>query len=256
MRRSVLPCAALLAVTAILVSACNDDDDGDSGESEGAGTSATTQAAEPSPNQPLSPIAKALSNATAQQLSTASGTGEDVYQGTLSIGVDYYGYDCQYRDLDLHLEGSRTYEMPVEVIRGPPAEAEGIRESGPYNLVVSANPGNEAGITTASATVATDPNGAPVLFEYWKTNVQGSNIQAELVESWRSAGLAANIFPTDRLIVPCRPELGLLPRSIQTINEGARMQGTITDQQVDLTITGETFDKERRFEARVTATRQ
>jgi hypothetical protein len=261
MRRSGPCLTAALAVTALLVSACDDDDDGSSGSNEGSGASATAPAAtaespEPSPDQPLSPVAKALSSASTQQLSNASPTGEDVYQGTLSISVDYYGYDCQLRDLDLHLEGSRTYDMPVEVVRGPPAEAEGIRESSPFNLVVSANPGNEAGITTVSATVATDPNGAPVLFEYWRTNVNGSSIQAELVNSWRRAGLAANVFPTDRLIVPCRPELGLLPKSIQTINEGAQMEGSITDEQVELTIRGETFDKERRFVARVTATRE
>jgi hypothetical protein len=34
------------------------------------------------------------------------------------------------------------------------------------------------------------------------------------------------------------------------------MRGTISDEQVELTITGETFDKERRFIARVSATRQ
>jgi hypothetical protein len=240
-RRSVPWLAAALIAVAVVVSACGGDDENGTTAAE-----TTTQAGASSASQPLPPAARQFSS---------SDTSEDVYQGTLRIKVDYYGYDCQLRDLDLHRQGSRTYEMPVEVVRGPPAVAEGIRESGPYNLVVSANPGNEAGITTVSATVAPDPNGAPVLFEYWKTNVQGSDIQAELVNSWRRAGLAANVFPTDRLVVPCRPELGLIPKSIQTINEGARLKGSITDEQVDLTITGETFDKERRFVAEVTATR-
>jgi hypothetical protein len=243
MRRSVPTLAAALAVTVFVVSACGGDDDGN------GGNATTTQAAQAPSEESRSPVVQQFSTAT-------SGTSEDVYQGTLRISVTYYGYDCQLRDLDLHREGERTYRMPVEVVRGQAAGAEGIRESSPFNLVVSANPGNEAGITTVSATVATNPNGALVLFEYWKMNVQGSNVDGELVNSWRRAGLAANVFPTDRLIVPCRPELGVIPKSIQTLDEGARMRGTVTDEQVDLTITGQTFDKERRFDAQVTATRQ
>lgn len=85
--------------------------------------------------------------------------------------------------------------MPVQVVRGPPAAAEGIRESSPFNLIVGANPGNEAGITTISATVAPAPaDGSPVLFEYWEMNVQGSSVQGELVNTWGDAGLARNIF--------------------------------------------------------------
>jgi hypothetical protein len=246
MRRPVPAFAAALVVIALLVSACGDDD-GDSG-----GNTTTAQAAaEPPSEEPRSPVVQQLSNATAD-----SATSEDVYEGTLRISVAYYGYDCQLRDLDLHRQGERTYRMPVEVVRGAAAQAEGVSESSPFNLVVSANPGNEAGITTVSATVATDPNGNLTLFEYWSMNVQGSHVQGELVNSWRRAGLAANVFPTDRLVVPCRPDLGVIPKSIQTINEGAQMRGTITDEQVELEIRGETFDKERRFVAEVTATRQ
>ena len=82
-----------------------------------------------------------------------------------------------------------------------------------------------------------------------------SNLTGRLAHSWRRAGIAANVFPTDRLVVPCRPDLGLIPRTIQTMDEGARLKGSITDSRADLTITGQTFDHERRFTARITATR-
>jgi hypothetical protein len=245
MGRSVPPFAVALVATALLVSACGGDDGGS------GGNAAATQAAVSPSEEPRSPVVQQFSTAAA-----ASETGEDVYEGTMSIDVAYYGYDCQLRDLDLHRQGKRTYRMPVEVVRGAAAEAEGIRESSPFNLIVSANPGNEAGLTTVSATVSVDTNGNPVLFEYWKMNVQGSRIEGELVQSWRQAGIAANVFPTDRLIVPCRPELGVIPKSIQTIDEGARMRGAITDERAELTVTGQTFDHERRFVARVNATRR
>jgi hypothetical protein len=227
-------------VASLLGSGCGGDD-----QSTSASVTADGTAAAPDPSS--SPIARQFSSGE---------TDGDVYDGTLTIDVDYYGYDCGLADLELHLEGSRRYEMPVQVIRGPPAEAEGIRESSPYNLIVSANPGNEAGITTVSATVATTPTNRPVLFEYWRMTVQGSAVQGELVNSWRQAGVVANLFPTDRLLVPCRPELGIIPRSIQPIEEGARLDGSITDDRADLEITGQTLDHERRFTAHVSATRQ
>jgi hypothetical protein len=229
-----------LLAAAVFLGGCMGDDD----EAEADGPR-PVQASLLSPSR--SPVA--------QQANTAQ-TSEDVYRGTLRITVGYYGYDCQLRDIDLHHQGTRTYRMPVAVVRGEQAVAEGIRESSPFNLIVQANPRNEAGITIVTATVGSDArDGSPILFEYWRIRASGSRLEGQLVQSWRRAGLAANIFPTDRLIVPCRPDLGLLPRTIQTINEGARLSGTVTDQRVDLTIRGQTFDKERRFTARVTAAR-
>ena len=227
----------MLAAAAVLAPACAGDD-----ESSGS------RRAEASFFPRRSPVA--------QQHAKAARSSEEVYRGTMSIDVVYLGYDCQLRDLDLHEYGTRTYEMPVQVVRNDPAAAEEVRESSPFNLVVSTDPGNEAGITLVSATVAPDArDGKPILFEYWRISGDGSSLDGELVQSWRRAGLAANVFPTDRLIVPCRPDLGILPRTIQTIDEGARLTGSIDDEQAELTVEGQTFDHERRFTARITATR-
>jgi hypothetical protein len=237
MRGSAIKLAFALTVAVLLVSACDGgDEDGDSGDGQ------TTVAAI---DQPASPVAKQFSG---------EDTSETVYEGTMSIAVDYYDY-CQGGETQLI--GSETYEMPVQVVRGPPAEAEGIRESSPFNLIVGANPSNEAGITTISATVATAPaDDSLVLFEYWKMSVQGSRVQGELANTWGDAGLAGNIFPTDQLVPPCVPEIGLLVRSIVPIEEGALMEGSITDDSAELTITGGTADPRRRFVAEVTATRR
>ena len=228
----------VLAAAAVLAPACGGED--------GSSGSRRAEASLFSPRR--SPVA--------QQHANAGRPSEQTYRGTLTIDVAYYGYDCQLRDLDLHEYGRRTYEMPVQVIRNAPAVAEDVEESSPFNLVVSGDPGNEAGITIVSATVAPDArDGKPILFEYWRITADGSDLEGELVQSWRRAGLAANVFPTDRLIVPCRPDLGILPRTIQTIDEGARLTGTIDDEHAELTVEGQTFDHERRFTARVTATR-
>jgi hypothetical protein len=188
---------------------------------------------------------------------TPLAVGEDVYRGTLRITVGYWGYSCPYRgDLTLRFQKTRTYTMPVRVIRNPPAGVGVVRERNPFNFLISADPLREGGITLASATVTADPSdGDLTLFEYWRSTLQGSSIAGWLVRSWRQAGLALNVFSTDRLIVPCRPELGTLPKTFQTIKEGARLTGTFTDRRVELTVTGQTFDRERRFTARITASR-
>jgi hypothetical protein len=232
--------AATLVACAVFLVACSGDD-------SDANTSATTV-----------PRAKSavVRSPILQSYAKAGRSRQDTYRGTMAITVGYHGYDCQLRDLDLHLLGTRTYRMPVQVIRGARAGAEGLSESGPYNLIVSADPGTEAGITLVSATVVPDArDGDPILFEYWKLTGTGTRISGELVNSWRRAGIAANVFATDRLLVPCRPDLGIIPKTIQTINEGARLSGTITDGRAVLTIKGQTFDKERRFTARVVASR-
>jgi hypothetical protein len=242
--RSASACAVVAFATTVLVSAC--------GGTEAATTTITVTTAGTEERPSASRRAR---SPVAQQYATANRARETVYRGTLAITVRYYGYDCRLRDLDLHLQGTRTYRMPVRVVRGAPATAEGVRESSPYNLIVSASPGNEAGITIVSATVAPDArDGKPILFEYWRMT-GGSRLRGTLVNSWRRAGLAANVFPTDRLVVPCRPDLGLIPKTLQTIDEGAKLTATITDSRADVTITGRTFDHERVFVARVAATR-
>lgn len=231
--------AVLVACAVLLLSACAGESDAETSTTTGPRTQSALL---------RSPIVQAYAK--------VARSSQDTYRGTMAITVAYYGYDCQLRDLNLRLFGTRTYRMPVQVIRGDRAGAEGLSESSPYNLIVSSDPSNEAGITLVSATVVPDArDGDPILFEYWKLSRQGTRIKGELVNSWRRAGIAANVFATDRLLVPCRPDLGIIPKTIQTINEGARLNGTITDSRAVLTIKGQTFDKERRFNARVVASR-
>jgi hypothetical protein len=198
------------------------------------------------------PLLAAVALAQTAGASRSTGSAEIVYRGTLKITVAYWGYDCQLRDLLLHRQKTRAYRLPVRVIRNAPAND----GSNPFNLVVSSDVSREAGITLVSATVVANPqDGQRTLFEYWKLTRRGTKLSGRLKNSWRQAGIAQNVFPTDRLIVPCRPDLGTLPRSLQPVKEGAMLTGTVNARRAALTITGRTLDSERRFVARIVATR-
>jgi hypothetical protein len=176
----------------------------------------------------------------------------------MTIDVAYYGYDCStfpnITDTDLHHLEDRSFRMPVEVIRGPRSSVGRSQERSPFNLSVGADIGNEAGIQLLSATTAPDErDGKFVLFEYWRITQRGSRLEGRFVEGWRLAGLGANVFPTTRLNVPCLPHLGWSPLTLQPIAEGAELTGTVTDSSFDLTVVGQTLDKERVFRARIKA---
>jgi hypothetical protein len=206
----------------------------------------------------LAPLALLLAFLFVQAAGAAKSAGSDelVYRGTLAITVAYWDRDCQFRDTKLHRQKTRTYRMPVTVDRNPPATDGSVPERNPFNLLVSADPTREAGITIASATVVANPqNGQLTLYEYWKFTRHGTELNGRLTRSFRQDGLALNLFPTETLIVPCSPYLGTMPAFPQTIDEGARLTGTFTDRRFDLTVKGRTFDLKRRFTARITATR-
>lgn len=185
-------------------------------------------------------------------------TGEATYRGTLRIKVAYWGPNCPLNLTrnPLRLQKTRSYRMPVAVIRNPRASVGVVVERNPFNFVISTGPQlREAGIMLASATVTNDPFVGLTLYEYWRSSLRGARIAGRLARSFRQTGLALNAFFTDKPLVPCRPELGTRPMFPETIKEGARLTGTFTDRRVDLTVTGQTFDLQRRFTARITASR-
>lgn len=189
---------------------------------------------------------------------TPLGAAEDDYRGTLSITVQYWGPRCPLSVTGpnrLRLQKTRTYRMPVLFARNPPAAVGVVRERNPFNFVISADPRREGAMTLASATVTADPIVGQTLYEYWRFTLRGSSVSGRLVRSYRETGLAHNLFTTTRVLIPCRPELGDDLNRFQTVKEGARLTGTFTERRVQLTVTGQTFDRRNRFTAQITAGR-
>jgi hypothetical protein len=193
-------------------------------------------------------------------LQATGATGQDVYRGTLRITVAYWEPKCPVslnpNENRLRLQKKRTYRMPIVVVRNSRASADGVQERNPFNFAIFTSPPlREASVDVTSATVSNDPIAGFVLYEYWRSSLTGTKLTGRLARSHRESGIAANLFYTDRLMIPCRPQLGTRPTVPETIKEGARLAGTFTDRRVALTVTGQTLDRQRRFTARISASR-
>jgi hypothetical protein len=174
------------------------------------------------------------------------------YNGTMAIEIAYYNY-CQGSG-DLEFAGSRKYEMDAEVFVNPPAEDGGVEERSPFNLIIGTEPGVEGTISVVSATVArNNQTGETVLLDYWDIDQRGDDITGEMTE--RGPISVLNSISTEQLFWPCRPDMGsmIMPHEIDT---GAELTGTVSDDDIDLELVGQSFSREVRFRATIEVERE
>lgn len=182
---------------------------------------------------------------------SAARSGAD-YAGTMHVEIAYYDY-CQTGDGNLGFAGSRTYDLDAEVFVNPPAAESGIEERSPFNLIVGTENGVEGAISAVSATVVTDPrDGRSTLLDYWDIDEDGDGVEGVLTDRW--PGYVLNTISTAQLIVPC--QTGLVFVMPDSIAEGARLAGSVTEDRVRLQLVGQSFDREVRFRATVTTRRR
>jgi hypothetical protein len=131
----------------------------------------------------------------------------------------------------------------------PPTEHQGIRERSPFNLVLSTDYAREGAVGMFSALLLTDPrDGRSAVFDYWDISARGDTITGTLTDSWAQYGLDVNQIRTTAPLTPCQPA-GPALSDENPIAEGARLTGTVTDEQVRVTITGRTLHQPVKFRA-------
>jgi hypothetical protein len=175
------------------------------------------------------------------------------YAGTMTIEIAYYDY-CQTWDGNLGYAGSGTYEMDAEVYVNPPAEHEGVSERSPLNLIVASETGVEGSVIVMSGQVVSDTrDGRGAVFDYWDIDYDedSGDIEGTLTDRWPF--LSFNQITTAQPIVPCTTDL-VMPKP-DDIAEGAELTGTIADGRIDLTLYGQSFDREVRIRAEIEAER-
>jgi len=170
------------------------------------------------------------------------------YSGTAVVDVAYYDR-CRSGDGSLAFARSETYRMGGGASVHPQTEHEGIRERSPFNLVLTTDDAREGSVGMFSALLLTDPrDGRSVVFDYWDIGARESTITGTLTDSWAEYGLAVNQIRTTGPLVPCQPG-GPTLADENPIADGARLTGTLTDQRVRVTITGQTLHQPVKFRA-------
>jgi len=190
--------------------------------------------------------------ADASAFARARGRGDSAdYEGTTDIEIAYYNY-CQTRDGNLGYAGRGEYELDAEVYVNPRAEESGVNERSPFNLIIGTENGVEGTLSAVSATVVTDTrDGRSALLDYWDIDRRGDRISGVLTDRW--PGYILNTISTAQLIVPCQPDLVfVMPDSIAA---GAKLTGTIDADEADLVLLGQSYDREVRFRATISAER-
>jgi hypothetical protein len=170
------------------------------------------------------------------------------YKGSSVVDVAYYD-GCSSGDGSLAFARSETYRMGGGGSIHAPTEHEGIQERSPFNLVLSTDYAREGAVGMFSALLLTDPrDGRSVVFDYWDISARGSTITGTLTDAWVQHGVAVNQIRTTAPLVPCQPG-GPSLSDENPIAEGARISGTVTEERVRVTITGQTLHQPVKFRA-------
>ena len=93
-----------------------------------------------------------------------------------------------------------------------------------------------------------------VILRYWGLGFDGTSLTGTLVEDHREEAAAFNLLAISDELVPCRPELGIIP-NVVPLREGTRLSGTVTATEVRLRIEGNVLRGDRAFVAEIVAAR-
>jgi hypothetical protein len=166
------------------------------------------------------------------------------YLGIAEVEIAYYD-----RCVDGTPRFSRRerYEMEAEVAIGPPAEADGLQERSPFNLLVGAGRAVEGETSLWSATVLFENN---ALLDYWDIDLRGRSFAGVLEHRYPASGV--NYVRTEQLLVTCQPQYPTiaLPDEMAL---GAELAGSSSGDEIELEVVGRTVDEEVRFRLEVEA---
>jgi hypothetical protein len=167
------------------------------------------------------------------------------YRGVLTIAIRYL--DACGADL-----GEVVHEVPVDAFINP-----GVGDGNPFVLQVS-EPSVAANLAEGSVllqtTGVTATSQGPLLLHYWDLQFDGLNVSGQLVQDHVEEAAAGSLLTSSAQLVPCRPSLGVIP-NMDAIAEGSALAGTVTEEQIQLQVTGNVTTGLRPFSVVITADR-
>lgn len=180
------------------------------------------------------------------------------FTGTLTTTVRYLSV-CTGQVL-----GDQTTQIPSKITVSPPLRPNpndlpaDTPERNPINLILGQT--NVAGTIAPGSVNLTSAARfrfsaiRSLILQYWNLAINGNAITGTLVEDQREQGAAFNLLAAHQELLACQPQFGTYVNQL-AIAEGATLTGTITAQQVQLRIVGQTIDTFHRFVTEITAVR-
>lgn len=173
------------------------------------------------------------------------------FAGTSVTVIRYYAFN-PHTGQDEFIE-EKNYTYPVFVFLNPPLTKDGVTEANPFNLQIypdrSSNPDEEGHLDISSALFIIGPSGE-VLLQYWNITLVNGQIGGILTETHTAESAAANlVWAWDDIA-------GIIMTMPFPVATGAVMTGTLSDNSIEINITGESVSTYRKFTSSIIATRQ
>ncbi|GGK81761.1 hypothetical protein [Mangrovihabitans endophyticus] len=118
-----------------------------------------------------------------------------------------------------------------------------LAEDNPVQMVLTTSDLGALGALSLHSAQSFDTTSGRVLLTYWRVRLSGTTLSAELTDPHLSEAAALNVFNGQRLLVPCRPEMGSLPPWPIPLDVGSALTGTIADGRVRLQLTSVSTDQ-------------
>lgn len=153
-------------------------------------------------------------------------------------------------------ETDHSYRLDVLVGFIPPKSPPGgVAETNPFGFHTGPGNPNEAGQSghweIHSAAISNDN----IVFQYWGVNQVEENLfSAVLTDAHTQEALSANLINVDTALIPGRPQLGVLTLP-KTMGVGTQLEGSVTEEQTSLRLSGATVDGFTSFESHIEAAR-
>ena len=173
------------------------------------------------------------------------------YNGNATMVMQYYDYN-PYTGQDYFIE-EKQYNYNVSVFINPPMKSGGTIESNPFNLQISPDRGgmnDEEGHVDIISSQTFAVSTGYVLLQYWNYTLTGNQITGILQDNHTAEAAAGNlIWAWDDIA-------GIVMIMPYAIANGAVMTGTVTANNVSLSISGQSTDTYRKFSCQINAVPQ
>jgi hypothetical protein len=245
--------AWLVVALGLVLAGCGDS----GGVDEWSTTPTAAQLPDQPPDQPPGPPLATTAAPGGAVPTVEELRGRMVWEGTFTIALEVWDYCNGSGQLARSKSYTRTESFSFST--DPPVDyGPAARETNPFFVSAGTDPdrGGPVGLALQSTGVVALPGQEddPYVLQFWELDYDDGRLTGHLAEDGRELGLAFNGFQDQDLLVTCQPQLGSIVRTYP-MQEGTTIDATIRADRVNVVITGQSYDGQRRFHVDAQAVR-